>query len=378
MELLVVIAIIGMLIGLLLPAVQAAREAARRMQCNNNLKQMTLATHNYYDAKKEFPTLSAVRAGCGRCPWAAGFSAQALILPFMEYSNVYALFSEQYENCSDQVPVCWSNASEFRRVMPTCQEAARTSIATFRCPSDGGQSIFTAFARIGTFYYTGRNGEVLNEDPNSDPTPTATINYMANYGSGTGYNYDPTHLNDGMFSLGTARTFSMIQDGSSNTAMFSESIIGDGTTGNSFTDPTIPHLRMAYFLAAPTSYRGTFADNLPGITVSSGELYADDNLDVGSLCSSDVTSWEGWRGESWMFGRQNATGFTTFSSPNPNHPDWTSGNGIGFFAARSHHAGGVSVSMADGSGRFVSNSIDRKEWQRLGARDSHGADLPRP
>jgi prepilin-type N-terminal cleavage/methylation domain-containing protein len=374
-ELLVVIAIIGVLISLLLPAVQAAREAARRLKCSSNLKQVALATHNFYDSHNEFPKPTGIRAGCGACPWAAGFSAQTGILPFMEQTALFEQIRAPYLECSDQVPVCWTNATIFRRIMPPCQEAAKTKIAGFRCPSDPSKGIFDAFCLSGTTYWTGKNGEIGNSDPSSDPTPTAGINYMACYGSGTGYNYDPNFLNDGIFSLLTSRTFDSINDGSSNTVLYSEAIMGDGTHGNTDTDPTIPHLRTAY---VAHSYRDYFADATPGAAASGSPIYADDSLDIGSLCSSAVDSWEGWRGTSWIQGRTALTGFMTFSSPNPNHPDWSTSNGIGFFAARSLHTSGVNAALADGSVNFVSNSVDNKNWQRMGSRNDGGANLPLP
>lgn len=376
-ELLVVIAIIGVLIGLLLPAVQVAREAARRMQCTNNLKQMSLATHNFYDANKEFPGPTGIRQGCGRCPYAAGFSVHAGILAYMEQSAMYDLISDPYARWADKVPVCWTNSTEFRRIMPPCQEAARTSISAFRCPSDPAVGPFDAFCRIGTTYYTGTDGMTSNTDPSSDPTPTAPTNYMACNGSGTGFNYDANLPTDGIFAMTVRQTFSDITDGSSNTVMFGESIIGDGSTGNADTDPTLPYLRTAYNQIGPAGYRGgAFVRGEQGVLIGAGDLWADDGTDVGSLCSSDVTTWEGWRGESWILGRANATGFSTFSTPNPNHPDWGTGNGIGFFAARSHHAGGANAAYADGSVHFISNTVSRKEWQRMGSMNDGGADLP--
>ena len=84
-ELLVVIAIIGILVGLLLPAVQAAREASRRMSCGNNLKQLGLALHNYESAMRRFPPSANTTGGSANQPW----SAQAALLPFLEGDNVY-------------------------------------------------------------------------------------------------------------------------------------------------------------------------------------------------------------------------------------------------------------------------------------------------
>ncbi|MDR1962639.1 MAG: DUF1559 domain-containing protein, partial [Planctomycetaceae bacterium] len=86
--------------------------------------------------------------------------------------------------------------------------------------------------------------------------------------------------------------------------------------------------------------------------------------------------WHGWRGYAWILGRSMATGFTTFSSPNPSYPDWGMQAGAGFYAARSFHSGGVNVAKADGSVHFISNTIDRKEWQRMGCINDGGLDLP--
>src|SRR5208282_723912 len=128
-ELLVVIAIIAVLIALLLPAVQSAREAARRAQCVNNLKQIGLAIHNYHTASNTFPPGSAAsyntyNPGC--VAW-MGWSAQGLMLPYLEQSSIYNAANFSYDSWNDNA---------------TNQTARDTRIAAFICPSDtnAGQS----------------------------------------------------------------------------------------------------------------------------------------------------------------------------------------------------------------------------------------------
>ena len=121
-ELLVVIAIIGVLVSLLLPAVQAAREAARRMQCANNLKQMGLATHNYHDTHQTFPS------GFLRTSNAEGWGWAALALPFFEQGPLY-----------DQLQVTRGNLDRIIRLpLPGLDKLLQTPLPLFHCPSDTG------------------------------------------------------------------------------------------------------------------------------------------------------------------------------------------------------------------------------------------------
>ncbi|MGI6418727.1 MAG: DUF1559 domain-containing protein [Thermoguttaceae bacterium] len=130
-ELLVVIAIIGILIALLLPAVQAAREAARRSQCTNNLKQIGLALHNYHSSFNKFPpgyiakianNITSSEAGC----WAWG----TFILPFVEQSSVY-----------DVLDPVGSRSPDFVAATAAGLAALQTSLDVFRCPSDTGPAL---------------------------------------------------------------------------------------------------------------------------------------------------------------------------------------------------------------------------------------------
>jgi prepilin-type N-terminal cleavage/methylation domain-containing protein/prepilin-type processing-associated H-X9-DG protein len=181
-ELLVVIAIIGILVALLLPAVQAAREAARRTQCVNNLKQIGLGLHNYHDTFKVFPF--------GQGGTGGAFSAVALMLPFLEQSPLHATIDFNQ-------PI---NAAVNDR-------ARLTEVPLFRCPSDRQNPL---------------------------PQTGGAINYMANKGSGivwrdaTGPNVGLPNPN-GVIYYNSKITMADIIDGTSNSAAYSERILADGS-----------------------------------------------------------------------------------------------------------------------------------------------------
>jgi prepilin-type N-terminal cleavage/methylation domain-containing protein len=185
-ELLVVIAIIGILVALLLPAVQAAREAARRMQCGNNLKQIVLASHNYHDTHLAFPAGRNARS----------ISTHAFILPYLEQVNVATTIDYN---------VSWNHANN---AVPR-----GTRLSVFECPSDPQASV---------------------------PSGWAGTSYRANQGSGLLWGRAPTNPSDvnygmpdpnGVFYVNSWLRMAEILDGTSNTAAFSEHCRGDFNQG---------------------------------------------------------------------------------------------------------------------------------------------------
>ncbi len=187
-ELLVVIAIIAILISLLVPAVQQAREAARRTQCKNNLKQLTLAAHNYADVHGTFPLQASASL--------YGYSAQAQLLPFHEQSSLHAQIDF---NQPLTIGLAWNP-----QVNPAVATVANTRVPVLMCPSDSGNAMFTD-----GFGFAWAGG-----------------NYLVNGGSGGNLNYC-SGGNDGLFWRGSNTKFRDITDGTSNTAFMAETLFGN-------------------------------------------------------------------------------------------------------------------------------------------------------
>ena len=307
-ELLVVIAIIAVLIGLLLPAVQKFREAAARMKCQNNLKQLGLALHGYHDANQRLPASFLNRPDLPSGSFYR-WSALALVSPYLEQTAIFNnldLNSSLYNTTAGVV------------VRPQHVPWVRISIPTFLCPSDVRQSVL----------------------PDWGPS-----NYVLN--AGTGANGGAYSNTDGVFFIGSAVRLTDITDGSSNTAMTAEQLLGLGTPATPATTPQPYDIREYYgwLGAAPLS------DAACGSALG----YSD-------------------RGSRWADGSGPFTQYTHYAPPNSRSAD-CSGFFGGWKAARSRHSGGVNVGLADGSVRFVRDAVDPTTWRSAGTR-SGGEVLP--
>jgi prepilin-type N-terminal cleavage/methylation domain-containing protein len=321
-ELLVVIAIIGVMVALLLPAVQAAREAARRMQCGNNLKQIGLAIHNYESTYRNLPIgWNGLTSTSQNTTFR--WSYLAAILPFIEAANVY-----------DQLDLSLTLYPPGGGQPPRPQHVATISqpIPTFLCPSDSGRSIST-----------------------TDVFDSAPTNYVACFGSGINRLSDASddgvmdERADGIFSSMRWRRFADCLDGASNTVAVSETLLGAGGVDPVATQRPDPQLFMA--LVVP----------LTQVTV------ANCDRDLPAVPAA-INRFVSTRGRVWAGQAYENTAYNHFFAPNAKRYDCFFWVAQGFKAARSRHAGGVHTLRLDGSVRFASDSIDRMIWRALATR----------
>jgi len=306
-ELLVVIAIIAILIALLLPAVQQAREAARRVQCKNNLKQFGLALHNYVDVYSAFPPAGVLRTN----QLSDSYSAQARLLPYLDQANLQSLidFSVSY-SAQPQV--------------------SKTRVAMFMCPSE----------------------------VNDRAKTTATLTYYpSNYGVnfGTWFAWSPATggTGDGAFGVNSRFRPADFTDGMSNSIAIAEvktyqPILRDGGTpgtlnvappagaadvlayGGTF-DPELAHTEWVNGMLTHTGFTTTFPPNTPVVYMNGSTPVDVDFISSRLGISATVPTY-------------------------------------GVITARSYHTGIVQVLLMDGSARPVSNNIDRSVWRALGTR----------
>jgi prepilin-type N-terminal cleavage/methylation domain-containing protein/prepilin-type processing-associated H-X9-DG protein len=342
-ELLVVIAIIAILIGLLLPAVQKVREAAARMQCQNNLKQFGLAAHNYESTMGYLPpqqhTVVLPAPGTGiPTTYSSGATLQALLLPYFEQANKFNQFNMNY-NVNSDAPI----NSNFPPLTGANSAARTADVPIFLCPSDPSKETFFGAGRLN---YFGSLGGIAHR-----------------FGATAIAGGNPTF--EGIFSMPLPPAGALMQgpsivsltDGTSNTAMFSEVmrsttawnagsgirdnmtvIINSGNAGyNETNGMTIPMCNAGSSWSSSIKYVGfQYYRNLP-----SNFLYTH-TLPIN------------WNKRVFSGTQRYSCGSTSFSSMH--------------IAASSYHTGGANTCMADGSVRFNNESITPEVWLALGTK----------
>jgi len=326
-ELLVVIAIIAVLIALLLPAVQAAREAARRMQCASNQRQWVIALHNYHDTFNAFPKLG------DRSVIKLTYSAQAKLLPFIEAGSIYAQFNFTK-------PLFKEDGNGESHLDHDYLDLVLNSIPVLRCASDGENHVFA-----------------LHAHETGTPHMATGGNYVVCTGSGTGTNYDVRFATDGSFNCFETLGLESLTSGTSNTMVFSETLVGssDGALSGS-RDTVLSGTMYQRYLGEFDADGPDDADTTPGFDAIGIPVPNMDSL------SSLPDEWIGRRANCWMVGTAVDTSYNAYQPPNAKYPDVHAG-GIGILTARSQHPTGVNVSFGDGSTRFVNDSQSLNIWQ---------------
>jgi len=318
-ELLVVIAIIGILIALLLPAVQAAREAARRMQCTNQMKQYGLALHNYLDVHKVFPA--------NRGNYKNGLlGANVAVLPFLELIARYEWFAAQ----PGADPRPW-----------TCAPEWAGPISAFLCPSDGNSrtnNIDPALAWASENLRPGRTNLITCR---GDSAMTCSEFGAESYHDADTDDWklrnSPYVITRAPFGFRTCGPEGFT-DGLSNTVGISECVVAD-SVGSQMVKGGVSNQPVHAHWVTPAEC-----------------LARTDPANPKRLAGTAADVWdEPFRGGFWSDGRASYTGFIT-SYP-PNSPNCGAGN-PGYFAAQSFHTGGVNVGMMDGSCFFISDTIN--------------------
>jgi prepilin-type N-terminal cleavage/methylation domain-containing protein len=308
-ELLVVIGIIGLLVAILLPAIQAAREAARRSQCTNHLRQVGIALQNYDSANKRFPPPTILPVGQTYEPW----SAHARLLPYLEETGLADLID-------------WNKSPEFTG----SPIAARTRVATYMCPDE------------------------INDRERQTPTLTHyPLNYAFN--QGTWFVYDPTNGNvgDGAFMPNKAYRAADISDGLTHTLAASEVKAYQPNVWDTGQPSTIG--------VAPPQLPADLSPYLSGTFDSNGHTeWVEGDVHETGFTTTFAPNEEVLHN----------IGGVTYSIDMMSMRDGESATAPTYAAvtARSYHPGIVNALMMDSSVQTIDESIDVQLWRALGTR----------
>lgn len=328
-ELLVVIAIIAILIALLLPAVQQAREAARRTQCKNNLKQLGLALHNYQDAMKYYPPSFCVLKATALTTNNGSWSIQGRLLPYLEQGNAYA---------KANLAVGWDLLPN-TDLDGSTQDVPGMRIPTYLCPSEFNDQL--------------RTTAVLPDGATSINTTISPVSYGFNMGTWQVYRPATGEGGDGAFFVNSQTNPASFSDGLSNTLATSEVKTYTGYVRNTGDPGAVP-------FASPSA--------------------------MVSFINSTTKTFRATGHTEWCDGRVHHEGFTTVFVPNTvvsyvdtgvtydidfnSRQEGSSASAVTYAAitSRSHHTGIVQSGLMDGSVRAISNNINLNVWRALGTR----------
>ena len=324
-ELLVVIAIIGVLVALLLPAIQAAREAARRAQCVNNLKQIGVGLHNYYSAHNRFPfgahagdegnpNPDVNAHGCPEWPYYLDY-----LLPYLEQTAQHG-FTADIESLCDP----WQQNSPPAACQPCNpwpEQLKNLVVPSFMCPTDSSEKL-NSYHDSPVTNYLGIFSGLIENDILLDFSPDC-IQAIALPGESSEERIDRIHNNQrAVFGILRGANMGQIEDGSSNTIMVTEYL--RGIEGDS----------RAWYRTNRSGYKFLVVRNTPN-TAANDSIHGCDDL-------------------------------TLYNRPELNLPCERGFTAVNHAAARSHHSGGVNALGADGNVQFYSDDIDLAVWRALG------------